>query len=747
MGCLLGCILFVIAVHRAFCAYAEESPISSMHGKTLAIVDDVNSTLHPPIEPHHHRDWLLKVLRSVEFLKDALEPLGLELSIAKCILVLPAHIDPALAREILAIDGQSITVRSMRSSAPIEEQGTRLYGVGVGTDDFVSFFTRSVVDKVCGRIGNLRGMHPQYRLRLLGKSHAFSIRHLCRNTPTQFVMAAAHVFDDGCKREFLDTLAPPGMADPLSCSTEREDRALKHAALRYKEQGANLLPASTLAPGDFWSSVAALAADMHFGPVREFFARFSNYTHDHLMDFMGGPDSLQAMSVSTLLDPAAPEDLHQGNFYPDLLEEDPKARIAKKISNATLSFSAHLVRDTYAASNHAGDIHESDVILANEVQYRADLFSCRLSLRQNRLSPADFVSMVRLHFRLTPLGHLYNGTPASSLTLSTTEHETCTSCVHRDPKARTVDLWNNHSRNCPNSKRAINKTAAEIDHTIARLAKEAGAVVVEQPSAVTLLKDQFTREECARLFFKQPTLAQLETIKRLLGLRAEAILATDPAVKAAKRAAFSAGLRTLPDPHIREGDRIRYRPGHNNGGLKLDLQITNPYNLKSVLVDHFVTHITKWGTITEHLEHTLRFRREQAAAKRTGASFDKLAPPPAIVNRSREKRSYYGPLLSVIADQFERGMRDDNPSFLVAGLTTTGFHSKEIVELQEFLAHTLKMKLAQEGPRDDGATPAELVARWRDDFRSSLQATIARGNARAQAASGLPPPGGHLARI
>ena len=69
MGCLLGCILFVIAVHRAFCAYAEESPISSMHGKTLAIVDDVNSTLRPPNEPHHHRDWLLKVLRSVEFLK------------------------------------------------------------------------------------------------------------------------------------------------------------------------------------------------------------------------------------------------------------------------------------------------------------------------------------------------------------------------------------------------------------------------------------------------------------------------------------------------------------------------------------------------------------------------------------------------------------------------------------------------------------------------------------------------------
>ena len=43
MGCLLGCILFVIAIHTAFCDYAQHSRVSDMGGKTLAIVDDVGT--------------------------------------------------------------------------------------------------------------------------------------------------------------------------------------------------------------------------------------------------------------------------------------------------------------------------------------------------------------------------------------------------------------------------------------------------------------------------------------------------------------------------------------------------------------------------------------------------------------------------------------------------------------------------------------------------------------------------------
>ena len=164
---------------------------------------------------------------------------------------------------------------------------------------------------------------------------------------------------------------------------------------------------------------------------------------------------------------------------------------------------------------------------------------------------------------------------------------------------------------------------------------------------------------------------------------------------------------------------------------------------KSLIVDHFVSHITCWSTMTAQLAHSLRFRDEQAEAKRTNAIFDKLQPHPPMVTRQNTKKRHYGPLLAVIADQVERGTRDDNPTFLAAGFSTTGFHSKEVVQLQEFLANTLKMKLAREGPRD-GASPAEIVAQWRRDFRSSIQATIAKGNARAQVAAGLPLSGGHF---
>ena len=295
---------------------------------------------------------------------------------------------------------------------------------------------------------------------------------------------------------------------------------------------------------------------------------------------------------------------------------------------------------------------------------------------------------------------------------------------------QTVDLWGNHARHCRNCARVMNKTAKFIDEAIVLFATKAGATTQVQPKAVDLLGGYFTRAECARLFVRNPSVGELASIKILLELRAAADRDPVPSSRAATMAAFTAGLRALPEPTDEK----------KGGGLRPDIYITNPFRErpKSILVDHFVSSITQWPKMAEQLAHSLAFRARQAEARRVNGVFDKLAPPKILISRKAEKVKKYAPLLSALKLQFTRGTRDDDPTFIAAGLTTSGFHSTEFVQVQEFLVSTYRDKLMLEGPRDDGREFSNILAEFRKDFRSTIQGIIARGNAIGQRSAGLP---------
>ena len=92
--------------------------------------------------------------------------------------------------------------------------------------------------------------------------------------------------------------------------------------------------------------------------------------------------------------------------------------------------------------------------------------------------------------------------------------------------------------------------------------------------------------------------------------------------------------------------------------------------------------------------------------------------------------------MSVVNTQVERRARIDCPKFLPAAMSTNGFVSKHVIELQEFLVGCYKSKLAAEGSRRDGMEGPVLIANYRHRFRVSVQVVLAKGLARIQESAG-----------
>jgi len=90
------------------------------------------------------------------------------------------------------------------------------------------------------------------------------------------------------------------------------------------------------------------------------------------------------------------------------------------------------------------------------------------------------------------------------------------------------------------------------------------------------------------------------------------------------------------------------------------------------------------------------------------------------------------------AKQKYNGLRDKNPIFLGAAVSSRGELDPDTIKLQEILTRAYANKIAREDSREDGYSTEEMTARYRNNFRDAIQIAIAKGLVRMVNSAGWP---------
>ena len=178
---------------------------------------------------------------------------------------------------------------------------------------------------------------------------------------------------------------------------------------------------------------------------------------------------------------------------------------------------------------------------------------------------------------------------------------------------------------------------------------------------------------------------------------------------------------------------------HKTKGLRIDVQITDPYSGEQRWVDTTCIHPTCKTRISSEFKCTIQKLQAQEKA-RTDNVMDPMDRKQwyAVNAQTSRKHAVYAPLMTVALKQFADGRRSRKPIFLAAVVSSLGELGRESVQLQEFLTAAYGRKLARDGPRDDGQNPKVLTGRFRNKIRTRFIIAVAKGVAMQIWSTGLP---------
>jgi hypothetical protein len=216
---------------------------------------------------------------------------------------------------------------------------------------------------------------------------------------------------------------------------------------------------------------------------------------------------------------------------------------------------------------------------------------------------------------------------------------------------------------------------------VSHYAAKAGCLAsrVREASTSELLENEFTPEECSKMFPLEASAALAEGARQVLvDLRSAATLPADQ--REAKLAELDERLQDLRNSVV---------DGH---GLRLDGTIQDPTSGELVWFDISVVHTTS----RSYLKHEAKFSRERRAANEKGAAWKSAA----LMEAHQEKLNRYALLAAMVERQVLGGPRTA-PLILPAVVSTHGEFCPGAVQLQEWLVEQYRARLRLEGERDD----------------------------------------------
>ena len=451
------------------------------------ITDDL-VPLAPPPASDSFDDWQELYIRYscclIDVKRLSLEYAGLTLNAEKGALLIPR--------------GAPMPTPEVRARFPagfeFRQDGFRIAGSPVGSDDFMRKFVDDRVAEACSKLSAVKLLgkkSPRGGHRLITSCMSKLMCYIATTVPPHISIPALAKFDEEVESAFFEIM---GLT---TCSQERYDRARLKASLPAPF-GCGLFKAIDQAGVAWWASVSACLKDELLYKLRSGLQRFAEPAWQALVELHGGEECKYWTQVKHLY-PSSSLGLLDGTFYSPINPSKPKSsQIALKmcVKIKIDKFEKLTAFSLLALGNPT--LTDSDVIQAASRTDAGKIFSEPMQAH-DAFSPLGYVCFSRAFLGLPPpltiggeVGHSEFDYPVQKCLAAHSG-----SCKY-------LDAHGNHaSSNCPATyhPRIIKHRA--IMRVIADCAQEAGLSTRCEPDTHSLLLGEFSKADCRRVFPKQ----------------------------------------------------------------------------------------------------------------------------------------------------------------------------------------------------------------------------------------------------
>jgi hypothetical protein len=668
--------------------------------------------------------------------------------------------------------------------------GARVAGGFVGTDmgceryldDLVTDLETKFVD-----IKSLRDACPQVAFKLLRGCLNHALTFFLQVTPPLLSLKAAARFDR-LKLEAAEAIITPTcMPTPPLCSETRRARAEHLLSMPASLRGAGLTSAVTIAPGAWYSSVAAAKFhDPDLARHADGLARFGRHCHHAIMERIGDVPSAASKGIEAYFDRDCEDSLVLTNFYRDTFINKPNVKLQKRFTQAAhalandkhLTTLARCAPSTLSTLVNDKDIVDSDVVAGFTKSMKSCVFYAQLKYPRNRMGPYRFSTWVRFFLKLPQPPHLQAGNLRPRTAQLSYDAEECLG-HHAKGIDKLLDLHANHAcSRCVSSFAGMGERHSNLKWCIHAFAKEADLRSSVEPKTHDILNRgsyEYTPEMVRCLFPKGSTKKQRQYADELLGLHAKA-------------ATLREGLkeRQLLEKRCKVLKALILQSKGEKGNLRIDNELRDVHTGEERWVDVTSVHPTAKSHIKAELKTQRSFQAfvralrvserevvEEEDEKYRGGDMDEVKGEEKKKHRKTNKKKEekkeekeerkgeergkleqevghtvtkqekmkvdtYSPLVRIAELQHQNGKRMARPVFHPFVVTTLGEVGPKAVALREWIIGAYARKLEREGPRDDGRAIKAMTADFRSRFRSAIQIAVAKGLARMISSAGFP---------
>jgi hypothetical protein len=703
-GCVFGSAAFNLTVHPLYEKLAQKYPNFTLR----ALTDDLPVFAYPGIGewPQFYTDYA-KYLHDFDRLA---KPLGIKLHPDKMCLLLP-EAAPAPSAMALGMFPSTLT---------ITRKGIIIAGAPIGTDEHVCEHADKKVQtalSACCRLDALAIIDTQAAWRLL-RSVSQSLGYYTRVTPPELTAQALGKLADGIFEAILRHLTPTQHTVP-NCAAERLKRAKQLAELPIRMGGLGFTPASSTSAAAFLSSMAAACSERAFTAVRKALQLEGARAYEMVLESIGGAGEIMPGSnLHSVLPPNA-DGVCATSFYPDLIQSKPNVKVQRIIAAAT---SLHR-RDVLREESHPDRVQDFGNCLTDSDATQTHLATSRsqvtrilqspLWFRNNRVPLHTFVPYMRFYLLLPQLVVSRNSTHSAR---HGCQVAVCACCHKKTPAQRVLDPSGNHACACPTTCQARSSLHTLYCKSIARLAALAGLEASLEPSTVSILNNEYDRDECRLLCPKNAT-------------KKSNALATK--MNALKRTIKNKGARDDQAAVNDAKKRLEALKGEATDdmvGRRIDIVITDPHDGSAWWVDASGVHSTAKSYLPQNKTFVKHLASAEAKAKEDNKpnSMNKT-PSPAVAERTKKKHKTYLQLVQAADAQVHDGTRQIKVNFAPAVFTHSGEICPATFALIQWMANKYRDKLKREGPRDDGLSKELLGASYRRRCKDTLAAATVNG--------------------
>jgi len=555
-------------------------------------------------------------------------------------------------------------------------------------------------------------------MRLLGLCANKALDYYLRITPPLLATPAAEAFDRAIQKARHDILQLDDHSDP-GLPQMIHARSTLLAELPIRHGGFGHMSTSRLAPCAYLAGVRATQHDalMAQSDSQQALRIFTDDAYDRLADLLNAPISSFPTIAKSLPHSAAA--LASAPLSPSTrLTKTTARKIQAAIVIAVQSSARDVLRsDTHPDRIAGGGISKSasasyQLVTSRSQQTR--MLMGTLWFRSNRCESDPFVHFARFYLGLLPLLRpwcdVHVKPDGSKHSICAADHDTN---VLLQPDG-------SHCISCSVCFAPRHAAHERINNVYGDFGKEAGLIVLMNPSTDTAMAHQFGKYQSRILFPKRTT--------------------TTSAAKTAelRRALAEATVRDV-ERRTRALDTIRRLAAEcpkDFGGLRVDSIIQAKNFL--LWIDVGIVHSTAPSSIDSVLGFV---RRLSAAELAAGGNFalnvlaGHVSPP--LARYTRLKTTKYAPMVAAALAQVKQGKRTLAPLFTPCIFSHLGEMSNTAIETVELITRAYRTSLSSKF-FEDGISVTRRTAEFRARFKDALMVANAAGFGTTLAAAGVP---------